>query len=265
MKNISLLALITFCLFSCKTFIQVIETDSTNTTTENELFTYENDTLKIIYSFWGANGIMSFAVYNKLNIPLYIDWKKSSFISNSKKLTYWVNKTTTDVTSYYGNYYYTGPLIKPQAFANIGKGVSNSTSVIDERISFIPPQSYLNKSQFLILPGGYFELDINSKFDEVPSLISPKLKAKIYYQNFNLKNNPLKFRNFLSFSITENFQEEFYVDNAFFIKSVKEMSTKQFKIASRDEKGNHIFVYPHKKPTSFYLVVPTNKTIDYKK
>ena len=54
--------------------------------TSNKDNTFENDTLKIIYSFWSEGGVFSFSVYNKLSIPLYIDWKKSSFIKNSDKL-----------------------------------------------------------------------------------------------------------------------------------------------------------------------------------
>ena len=61
---------------SCKSSVQVYETKSTNTSVENGLSVYENDSLKITYSFWAENGLITFAIYNKLNVPLYVDWKK---------------------------------------------------------------------------------------------------------------------------------------------------------------------------------------------
>jgi hypothetical protein len=52
-------------------------------------FKFENDSIEINYSFWADKGIMSFSLTNRLPIPIYIDWKKSNFISNNDKFNYW--------------------------------------------------------------------------------------------------------------------------------------------------------------------------------
>jgi hypothetical protein len=72
-------------LSSCSKYIQVFETSSTNTVSENENWVFETDTVKVTYEFWMNKGVMAFTVFNKLDIPIYIDWKNSSFIYNSEK------------------------------------------------------------------------------------------------------------------------------------------------------------------------------------
>ena len=52
--------------------------------------------------------------------PLYIDWKKSSFIDNSNKRNYWIDEEKTDAKVYYGSYYYKGAPIKPGTIVNEG-------------------------------------------------------------------------------------------------------------------------------------------------
>ena len=54
---------------------------------------------------------MTFTIFNKLDIPIYIDWKKSSYIDNSVKLNYWVDEEMKKTLESYDNYYYSGPLL----------------------------------------------------------------------------------------------------------------------------------------------------------
>ena len=67
--------LFTLVFFSCSSsYVQVFETSSKNELIKNETnYVYENDSVKITYSFWEDKGKMSFIVYNKLKKPLYID------------------------------------------------------------------------------------------------------------------------------------------------------------------------------------------------
>lgn len=70
----TLLYFLTIVIFSCKT-VQVINVANTNLKKDNYLV-YENDSIKITYDLWYHHGLVSFVIYNKLDIPLYIDWKK---------------------------------------------------------------------------------------------------------------------------------------------------------------------------------------------
>lgn len=81
----------------------------------------------------------------------------------------------------------------------------------------------------------------------------------------------------MTFSLTENFEKEFYVDNEFYISNIKEMdrshfeypkideSNKNVTIYLRDEYGNIINFTDFKKENSFYLYIPKEGSINYKK
>lgn len=178
MKKINVIVLIVLFIYGCKSYVQVFETSGTNINIENEFFVFENDTLKITYSFWTQKGLMNFTIFNKLDKPLYIDWRKSSYIDNSVKLNYWIDEENKKSFDYYGGYYYGGQLLKPRyAISNTG-GVSVSSTVKVERITFLPPKSNYNRSQFHILPISFFKLDTNILFEEVPMRDNQKKKKR---------------------------------------------------------------------------------------
>src|ERR1700730_10311196 len=89
--------MILFLNISCTHYVQFYETKTTSPMkVENNCYTFENDTIKIVYSFWANHGTLSYTVYNKLDVPIYIDWKKSSYVKNGEKLDYWKDRTTTN-------------------------------------------------------------------------------------------------------------------------------------------------------------------------
>ena len=71
-------------------------TDSTNCPKIGQYFEYENDTISVTYSFWEMNGTIEMLIRNKLNQPIYIDWKKCSFITGETKHDYWDGTTDHD-------------------------------------------------------------------------------------------------------------------------------------------------------------------------
>lgn len=266
MKKTKYLTFFIFTLIGCsKSYIQVFETKTTNTKIEKEFYVYETDTVKITYAFWAKKGIMSFAVFNKLDKPIYIDWKKSSYIDNSNKLNYWINEERIKSTSYYGSYFYDGPLLKPGYTISKGISVTATTKVKTERITFIPPKSNYYRSQFYLLPLTYYKLDIKTEYKEVNRNNKPKKKTRVYEINYTKNTSSLVFRNFLTFSLTEDFKGKFYVDNEFYLSKIKEMDYKHFKYRIRDENDKYIDIKPFKKKTSFYLYVPNDGSIEYKK
>jgi len=266
MKNLILGVIFLFALGACqKSYIQVYDIKSTNTDLVNELFVFESDTIRITYYFWQKQGIMSFAVYNKLDSPIYLDWKKSSYIDNSSKLDYWVDGEVSSSLSYYGSYFYSGPLVKAGYQVSEGAAVSTATTVKLERITFIPPNSNSFRSQFYLFPVEYLELNEDSKSIEVLKRRSKKKMTKIYTQNFSKSDSPLVFRNYLAFSTSEDFKDEIFIDNEFYLSSIKEMDYEYFRYLEKDSKGNWVEIKPFKRPTSFYLYVPNINSIEYRK
>jgi hypothetical protein len=257
MKNITLAGILFVLLTGCsKHFIQVFDTGTTNTQLIDNSYVFENDTLKITYSFWASKGLVSFNVYNKLSKPIYIDWKNSSFIYNDHKLNYWIdeNQRTSSVNA--NIYSYNGPLDKIRTTMNEGVPSYSSSLVTLERITFIPPKSNYDRSQFYLLPVSLCELNADCPSAEVPRNDKPRKKTTVYGYDYTLGNSPLRFRNYLAFSTVENAQQFFFVDNGFYLSSVKEMDIRHYKgKLTNDPDGSANYEYPFKKKTSFFLNV----------
>lgn len=267
-----------FILISCKgvSYVQVINTDSDISKNYESFYLFENDSVKIAYSFWNESGLVSFSIFNKMNIPIYIDWKKSSYIDNSVKLNYWVDEQIEKSVSSYRTYYYNGPLLAPGYGVGAIAGATVSSTSKAERVTFIPPKSNYYRSQFYILPVKSVKLKTTTSFEEVPLRSKPKKMTKIYSSYYSRENSPLTFRNFLTFSVSENFETEFYVDNMFYIAEVLEMDVRHFEqyrfdetqkvmLFIRDEYGEPILFTDFKKHDSFYKRIPKDISIENRK
>ncbi len=64
---------------------------------------YENDTIKVTYTFWAERGIMGMVIENKLEVPLYIDWKKSAYVDKKTKVNYYSENLSTKSVSAWAN------------------------------------------------------------------------------------------------------------------------------------------------------------------
>ncbi|MBK8660085.1 MAG: hypothetical protein IPN22_14745 [Bacteroidetes bacterium] len=220
--------LLILALSSCKV-AQVIYTGalSQNVNESDKCFFYENDTLKVTYVFWDYKGRMAFGVYNKLDVPIYIDWKKSSFINNTKKQDYYsdrVEKRTTSVTSAYSNNLNINwsNLFGPTA---VGVTIGNEVSEREERVTFIPPRSYITRTSFEILKDGTHFTLAGAEEKSVPFPDDTSRYFKSYVVKIDDKSPTFIFRNFLTYSVKETFEREQYVSNEFYIRKV--MTIKQ--------------------------------------
>ena len=142
--------LINLMLSGCVYFFnaQVYSVTGLNLNEKDNSWVFENEKVKITYDFWAQDGTMSFEIYNKLEMPIYIDWKNSSFIFNGNKKDYWIEQTNSLSSSSF-----TG--MNTRLFGNMSNSTiqksnstSTATSVKIERISFLPPRAKLNFAQF---------------------------------------------------------------------------------------------------------------------
>ena len=198
MQKLLLLVLVAFLITSCTNkFARIYETKTiTDMTMDNGYYHFQNDTFSIHYSFWANKGVLSYTIYNKLNIPVYLDWKKSSFVKNNEKFDYWMDELNTNTLSYYrGNalsgVYYTGLDLIPILTASSGRSssVSKTKATKPERITFLAPKSQIFKAQFIIYNNEPKEMNgfITSSIDNP---LNAKKKIDIKSVKFNLNNSP---------------------------------------------------------------------------
>lgn len=78
-------------LASCSTYVQIVQGAPGNKQILKieDCNVFDNDTVRIVYSFWAERGIMSFIFYNKMQAPFYIVRKKSSYADNNHNYDYY--------------------------------------------------------------------------------------------------------------------------------------------------------------------------------
>ena len=193
-KKLIPIIFIFFVITSCS-YYKVATISSDKIKQVNNGIVFENDSIKVTYNFWAKNGAMYFDIYNKLNVPIYFDWKKSAFIPNDKMMSYWQDETNTVGTSSSSAYYLYGGAVGASS-------KSKSKSIRQERVGVVPPRSLITSNKYTLVP----------------------LKTELQVQSFNISNTPLRFRNFLAVSTSEQFDKDvFYIDNDFFVSSVRKV------------------------------------------
>lgn len=246
--------------FSCTSWVQVMDTETVSISVDKlpeqgYSYAFQNDSIAIVYTLWAKKGVLAFSIYNKLDIPIYIDWKKSSYISKGDKLNYWTDEKTVNGTSITTGYAYSGgSLFVPNIF---GTTVTNQRITTPERITFIPPKSTYYRSDFLITPKNWYDVNKLEK-TTIPSPSKPGENIEAKVVNLTFEESPFKFRNFLTWSTKESFDNEYYVNHEFFVSKVTMVKSKDF---SNDTYSNTNNVdYYYKRNDRFY-VFPTFKDI----
>jgi hypothetical protein len=260
-------------------YVQIWKTEPIGMSKVGDYYVFENDTLKIVYYFWGEDGVMAFSLYNKTNKPIYIDWKKSTFISNAFKSDYWFDKITIKSSFAISNSSYSNIISTLSSFSSsntnqnitinrdktidsksqtntssngsietsgnsnsLTQGWSHMSVSKQERITFLPPRTYIDKAMYKIHNNYYG--DWKSGFTQISEALSsdPKKTTIISTKTFTNSNTPLDFRNFLTLSFKEDFSTEFYIDNEFYIKEVTSMEKRQFYQYKTDRTDNTISI-----------------------
>lgn len=271
---VMLLALFVSTASHAQKYVKVIETQSDQAfKTEGKTMIFENDTLSISYDFWSDRGQVSFTVFNKLDVPLYIDWKKCSFIRRGINHPYYKERTQAEVLTEYT------PAEKKQPASYKTKNISYP----EQRIAFIAPKSHVtNPLTYNLIEQGkalpYMSkskeaienLLINNKefFDEIKvdtlnKSWTEKGTTKVYVKQYTNDNSPLHFTNFITVSTSDKFDKEIFIKNSFYISRITEMVKNQFLGQSdkskgkfdknrKDSFGRDGYVYPYLSSGSFF-------------
>lgn len=243
------------------TYSQLYETKSTfNSDGSTE---FENDTVKISYYFWGESGVLAFSIYNKLDVPLYVDWKKSSYIRDEDKYDYWIDEQNSESNSVYASVRYKGILT---GWGSVGESSTTSKTTKPERVTFIAPHSKYKRYTFsLYNPHGTL-IDTSVKLEWIDSKLNPKKLVGVYNRTYTTSNAFHFFRNFLTISTSEKFEKELYVDNEFYISKITEMPTKELLGGAIVSGDGFIYSYPYKANDRFYVLnIAETTTLKYRK
>ncbi len=198
------------CCSGCATHqYAVINSELPLTTGYNEAV-LETDSLEIRYNFNGTHGPIKISLYNKLERPVYVDWKKSSVIVQGERISYWQDVTQVDLESLNSHFYWSDNLA-------ISSGFITGSLSRAEAISFIPPKSFIN-TQWMGLRNNSFNLPTPTKTQR--TIIREELRLYGDRYEFSKENTPLVFRSFLTLSLDESFNNPVHYDHEFWVSEV---------------------------------------------
>lgn len=228
-------------LYACTPKAQLITLRGNNVVPATDGLVLNTDTLTLRYSFYSDRGLMTLTLYNKLPVPLYVDWKKSAFIVGKNKLDYWYDVANVNLST--NRYYHFWPTSVSTTEGTISK---------EDQVTFIPPKTQITKQTFVVMPGGQLPLQGQPTLkQEQPAYYgaSPGKLVNIQAYSYLPNQSPLRFRNFLTLSTQRDFQKEFYLDTNFWAAEVAVMPSPQIE----GDMGQHL----HRSPDAFYVIMKT--------
>ena len=244
MKTLGLFLLFSLAMMSCSPNIQVVTLRGSNVHPADEGLVLDTDTLTLRYNFASERGIIHVTLVNKLNQPLYVDWKRSSLIIGQDKLDYWYDVADVQLAGSFNG----------SRYNRYSTGYLGGTISKEDKISFIPPQTKLDKRQFILVPDGQLTLAGPFRTEQEQSkLIGRKKPVVVNVYNYSADKSPLTFRNYLTLSTDKDFKNEFHIDTNFWASDVKVLPRDQ--VLSQFN-GTYSEPVPFKKSDSFYVTLP---------
>lgn len=184
-------------------------------------YLFENDSFRIRYSFKGNQCPLNISVFNKLSVPLYVDWRKSSVIIKQQRFPLWIDQAEI-------NAYTQGTTIQWTQWTNsisttagsTTNSVTTGTITRPESSSFIPPDSYIAMTP-VKLRQEVFKLD-RKKATRTVINSSAAIAASGYAYEFEKEDSPLAFKSFLVLSTDERFLSPQYITHDFWVSDIME-------------------------------------------
>lgn len=256
-----MLLLVLIGISSCTMYYQVADVSSVNIPQHDKTFVFENDTVRITYAFWAEKGILGYTIYNKTDKPIYVDWKKSSYVRNDDKIDYYnenerITATTTtrgrssssSVTGQQGAFF--GNTVSGAATYSKSESYTSGIKEKQERVTFIAPKSQYTRADFAIGRQNGVVFSDTLKSTTIERLDAKGKYTRAFIEKFTLDESPIVFRVFLSLSTREDFASEFYIDNGFYVSRVMQINGKQFA-------SNWEYESPYFRETRYYTTLKT--------
>lgn len=256
-----------FLAASCANYRVQVAEPALNGVSVSDLIVHDDDSLRVAYWFWDEKGVMAFSIYNASDRPIYIDWFKCALIYQGARLPYWSEQrsikvegfsqgsslTISDVVGYYNRL--------TSAAESRGKSQTEASSYFmgsaviskPERVSFIPPKSHLFVNTRWNLVSETFKGGWSNSL--VPATYDPGRMVEVKVREHERGNTPLTFRNFITWSFHDDFRQEHYVDDDFWIKRVTSMTRRQFRgncLREDQSSGCSGYEFPFKAASKFY-------------
>jgi len=242
MNKIVTLLISVFLLSSCSTTYYISKLDSPDLikNPQTGALTFENDSIKITYNFFGENAPVHVDIYNKLKVPMYIDWQRSALIIGETAVSYMGNKLKFNgsmSSSSWGadNYSYW-----KERWTN---GSFSGSATIPEGLAFIPPHAKVERTQLRLDKIVYKNIQESQYETEKLGMPDGSLK-KIKVSKFTNGNSPLSFRSYLTVYTLEegmNKPKLMTYEQSFFVEEVSKLRLNPKNLLSYEHQSGDTF------------------------
>jgi len=224
------------CFSSCAPSWQYITLDSHEVTKDtSKRFTWENDTLSLMYNYNGYGGPVWLSITNKTDKPMYVNWKKSAIINlgYSRSL-------------YQPNVKMAGSFDAVRVYGETAGRLAGSFSV-PEGMDFIPPHSNISKTLDLTI----FRTAVNKDQlkGDPQTLRGAKTVPPTIYQmyTYDQLSSPVQFKSYLTFVFDTDNAKEFAVSHAFYGREIMMTKKSPWAFSVYKDEGDILYITQNKK------------------
>lgn len=203
-------------------------------------FFYENDSLWISYSFKGQYQPMQITLFNKLDEPLFVDWKKSLLIYNGIKHAY--QRAEVVFTGYEGGESYTNQTVVPKEQMEIRRSTPS-------HISYIPPHMMVAHKAFDLMID--LEKYRKASMNNLTLLDESGKRHKIKGLVFDYVNSPLQLSSFISTYYKDEKNDQTYAMDVY-ISNIVRTTTNPEKVVPHIAERGDVFFYKRKPTYRFW-------------
>lgn len=156
---------------SCTTYYYstLSSADRTGDRTSDGDFVQENDTVCVTYRFCGEDAPVCITIYNKLDEPLYVDWRRSAIIIDGKATSY-----SSDALLF-----------------------EDAPGLMPTELEMIPPHAMI-EHQPLTLADFSFHKVPKGEYRPVTYPDGRKGEVELLVRDYTLDDTPLAFRSYIS-------------------------------------------------------------------
>lgn len=204
-------------------------------------FQFENDSVKISYGFAGENAPVKIKVHNKLRVPLFVDWTRSSMIYNGQSKGF-----IPDEVKFSGNI---STNTWNERTLSSAESTINGSVQSQKQVSFIPPNANF-ETIIKSFDQDTFENLSDSLFKERDVLPTVEGQVKVNVGNFDSSNSPLSFRTYITFYTQDGLNNNiFSLDREFYVSKSVRTSGRPHTIINYNRSAGDVFYTS--KPTGY--------------
>jgi len=224
-KNVCFLLFLIIGLSSCSSYYySILDSDDWEGYKNRQGdFVQENDSVRISYSFSGEDAPVYIAVYNKTDVPLFVDWTRSGIIIDDVATSYHSGTATiqgsTESSSYGGSYQWNE---RNSSSSGESRGTFSGEFSLPAGISFIPPKSKVENHP-LTLANFPFDKIPNERYEKGKFLTELSNEVTVRTINYTEEDSPLYFRSYLTVYTEDkpgNPYRPMYFERSFYISKL---------------------------------------------